>query len=115
MMSSFLMPLTMTTSYAVFNGMVSILSAIPMMLIPHPPIVHGWPLMLRGGCGAELQKLLQWFLPFGGCFFLQRRDAEIGHLPGGFKCEFGGGNRSAEEELKHAETQIVRVERRKLC
>ena len=33
----------------------------------------------------------------------------------GFKFEFGGGNQSAEEERKHAEIQIARVERRKLC
>ena len=71
--------------------------------------------MLRGGCGAELQKLPQWLLPLAvaGNFFKKR--CEIGHLSGGFKCEFGGRNRGAEEECKHAETQIVRVERRQLC
>ena len=47
--------------------------------------------------------------------FFPKRDAEIGHLPGGFKCEFGGGTQGAEEERGHAETQISRVERRKLC
>ena len=28
-------------------------------------------------------------------------------LPGGFKCEFGGGNRGAEDKRKHAGTQIA--------
>ena len=37
--------------------------------------------------------------------------ALVGHLSGGFNCEFGGGNRGAEEERKHAETQIARDER----
>ena len=47
--------------------------------------------------------------------FFEKLDAQIGHLPGGFKCEFGGGSRVHEEERKHAETHLARVERRKLC
>ena len=43
--------------------------------------------------------------------FFEKRDANIGHL----EYEFGGGSRGAEEECKHAETQIARVERRKVC
>ena len=48
-------------------------------------------------------------------FFFEKCDAEIRNLPGGFKCEFGGGKPGAEEERKHTETQVARVERRKLC
>ena len=57
-------------------------------------------LRCEGGCGAEVWKLPQWLLPLAvaGNFF-KKRDAEIGHLPGGFKCEFGGGNRVRKKSI----------------
>ena len=30
----------------------------------------------------------------------------LGHLPGGFKCDSGGGTQDAEEERKHAELKL---------
>ena len=32
-------------------------------------------------------------------FFFKKGDAEIGHLPGGFKCEFGGRNRVRKKSV----------------
>ena len=64
---------------------------------------------------------------FAACGGWQRTSKmRCGNRPGGLKCEFSlngifkksrkpGGNRGAEEERTHAETQIARVERRKLC
>ena len=51
------------------------------------PSNQGWPFALPGGCGAEVRKLPQWLLMLRCLAFL--RDAEIGHLPGGFK--YSGG------------------------
>ena len=72
--------------------------------------------VMREGCGAELQKLPRWLLPHAvaGNFFRKMRCGNW-TLSRCFKCKFGGGSRGAEEERKHAETQIARVERRKLC
>ena len=39
-------------------------------------------------------------------FLCEKRDSEIGHLPGGFTCEFGVGSRGVEEERKHAELKL---------
>ena len=61
---------------------------------------QGWPFTLRGGCGAEVRKLPQWLLPLWClAIFFTKGDAEIGHLPGGFKCEFGGENRVWKESV----------------
>ena len=60
---------------------------------------EGWPFTLRGGCGAELLKLPQWFLLRWLAIFFEKCDAEIGHLPGGFKCEFGGGSRVQKKSV----------------
>ena len=65
-------------------------------------VIQGWPFTLRGGCGAELWKSPQWFLPLrwlATFISLEKRDAEIGHLPGGFKCEFGGGSRVQKKSI----------------
>ena len=62
----------------------------------------GWPFTLRGGCGVELRKLPQWFYRLRWLAILFE---EIWHLPGGIKCEFGDGNRGAEEERKHVRNQ----------
>ena len=32
-------------------------------------------------------------------FLFEKRDSEIGHLPGGFKCEFGGGSRVQKKSV----------------
>ena len=32
-------------------------------------------------------------------YFFEKSDAEIGHLPGGFKCEFGGGSRVLQKSV----------------
>ena len=66
------------------------------------------------------------FTACGGWHFFRNMRCRIGHLPGGFKCEFSphgiikkspkpGGQRGVEEEREHADTQIARVERRRLC
>ena len=45
---------------------------------------------LRSG-SAEITAVV-FTAAVAGNYFLEKRDAEIGHLPGGFKCEFGGRN-----------------------
>ena len=70
-------------------------------LSPQRTQVHGWPFTLRGGCRAELRKLPQWFSPLRwlATFFFEKWNAEIGHLPGGLKCEFGGGSRVLKKSI----------------
>ena len=40
------------------------------------PDNQGWPFTLRWGCGAELRKLAQWFLPPGGWQFLLKNEMQ---------------------------------------
>ena len=68
--------------------------------------------------GVAERKCGNYFTACGGWLFLffGKRDAEIGHLPGGFKCEFGGGMRMRKKSVSMRKFKLrERAERRKLC